>query len=437
MCTRLIPQHVWVHLCRKHYQRSRYRNLTLFAHNTQCELVQRQIQNLHEWSEDNISRGEGGVVVDWELAIRKREQKRLDSLANIRISASSRNRISGTTAESVEDLLHLVPSTAPPDWLRELCGKGYTTSNIKDILSRLQEEMMAGVVTTFPDIEILPNILIDDEQSKSVKGSTKRKSTLAVHQRSKSVGVGLQSNSQQEEHRISPHTMPSSIFREASTYHEYFSPSLKRKTYEDRDDERYASLEGQEMHGYSAGLNGLSTNYQTHRLLFSNDIYHTDEEDFGIHTGMSRCQHVVRSAAHMRPLPAPIPLRYNLRMVSHLEGPPKSSFRRHHRRSQSDLGAFRLTPPQEHPLHQSSHLSSPIECISAAHAAHESSPGHTRRRSSPAVTIGSLQSPRVGGLDESGSGYGARRQRNPLPLPLSTWRLKESSQSKSLYEERH
>jgi hypothetical protein len=89
MCTRLIPPSVWVHYCRKHYQRSRYRNPKEFA-KLQCDLVQLQIRRVHEWGLENEKNARPGVVKDWGLAVRKREQKRLDELAG-----ASRKRKAG------------------------------------------------------------------------------------------------------------------------------------------------------------------------------------------------------------------------------------------------------------------------------------------------------------------------------------------------------
>ncbi|KAK8086440.1 hypothetical protein PG994_001414 [Apiospora phragmitis] len=42
----------WAHVCRKHYQSSRYRNAQERA-KIQCELVQKQIQRVQSWSDDN------------------------------------------------------------------------------------------------------------------------------------------------------------------------------------------------------------------------------------------------------------------------------------------------------------------------------------------------------------------------------------------------
>ncbi|KAH6678121.1 hypothetical protein B0J14DRAFT_315430 [Halenospora varia] len=47
------PSAYLVHYCRKHYQRSRYRNPKEYA-KLQYALVQQQIRRVHEWSSNNM-----------------------------------------------------------------------------------------------------------------------------------------------------------------------------------------------------------------------------------------------------------------------------------------------------------------------------------------------------------------------------------------------
>ena len=65
LATRKIPKNLWVYFCRKHYQRSRYRNPRGFAC-LQIQLVQTQIGNLRRW----------GGVIDWTVKVRRREELR-------------------------------------------------------------------------------------------------------------------------------------------------------------------------------------------------------------------------------------------------------------------------------------------------------------------------------------------------------------------------
>lgn len=190
MCTRLIPEHVWVRYCRKHYQRSRYREPKNWPR-CQCDLVQKQIQRLEEWSAENERRGEGGIVRSWGLALRKREQKRLDDLALLRagdgshVSGCGEGEASGPPA----------PATAVPVWLRDLCGHTYNTTNIRDIFNRVHRGLLDSANPVFPDIEILPHITLDGEEPESPVRGAKRKTPTAqqrpAQQRRRSMGVAL------------------------------------------------------------------------------------------------------------------------------------------------------------------------------------------------------------------------------------------------------
>ena len=66
-CTRQIPDTVWLWFCRKHYQRSRYRNRVRFS-KLQLDAVRRQVERLEVW----------GGVTRWEIILKKSEKERLD-----------------------------------------------------------------------------------------------------------------------------------------------------------------------------------------------------------------------------------------------------------------------------------------------------------------------------------------------------------------------
>ncbi|RKF75882.1 putative orp1 like protein [Golovinomyces cichoracearum] len=211
ICTRQIPGHVWVHYCRKHYQRSRYRNPKEYA-KLQCDLVQQQIRRVHDWSQLNSVTGRAGVLQDWTISVRKREQKRLDDLQNGR-----KRKIVTLYHETEQDDSHqntdngpkkysaVVPATAVPEWLLEHCRKGYSTQEILEIFSRLHHEILNDSISTFPDIEILPNIIIEQDEHWSPKVEAKRPQN-AHHKRAKSLTAGLSSFYESGDSRLSyPH----------------------------------------------------------------------------------------------------------------------------------------------------------------------------------------------------------------------------------------
>lgn len=199
-CTRNIPSHVWVHFCRKHYQRSRYRNAQEWAR-VQCDLVLKQIHRVQDWSDDNKRSGQGGVVQEWSLSMRKREQNRVQG-------KSSKKRSYPNESEDDEDDVPdtaTMNGTAVPDWLRSKCGDGYSTAEIGEIMARLKQEMEETNMTQIPDIEILPNISMNTSDNGAPKVTVKRKTSSGgpAHKRSQSVGVTLRPEPQPMTRRVS------------------------------------------------------------------------------------------------------------------------------------------------------------------------------------------------------------------------------------------
>jgi hypothetical protein len=190
LCTRLIPQHVWVHFCRKHYQRSRYRNAQEYA-KLQCDLVQKQVRRVQAWSDENKRNGQMGVVQDWSLSMRKREQNRVMDQSKKRPYRDESNDDDDNTLDRA-----VLNGTAVPEWLRKQCRDGYSTDEIDGIILRLKKEIEENHLVQIPDIEILPNISTDGADEPKLKMPTKRKSSNGpLHKRSQSVGVALQTAS--------------------------------------------------------------------------------------------------------------------------------------------------------------------------------------------------------------------------------------------------
>ncbi|KAI0143969.1 hypothetical protein F4776DRAFT_661069 [Hypoxylon sp. NC0597] len=199
-CTRNIPSHVWVHFCRKHYQRSRYRNAQEWAR-VQCDLVQKQIRRVQDWSDENKRTGQPGIVQEWSLSMRKREQNRVQEKTN-------RKRSYRDESEDDDDIVPdsaTLNGTAVPDWLRSKCGDGYSTAEIEEIVARLKQEMEETNMTQIPDIEILPNISMDASNDTRPKTLLKRKTSTGsyIHKRSQSVGVALRPESHPMTRRVS------------------------------------------------------------------------------------------------------------------------------------------------------------------------------------------------------------------------------------------
>ncbi|KAK0108298.1 hypothetical protein ONS95_003114 [Cadophora gregata] len=326
MCTRLIPARVWVHYCRKHYQRSRYRNPKEYA-KLQCDLVQTQIRRVHEWSLENASRGLPGVVQDWGLAVRKREQKRLDEM-----NGSKKRNITAFENSDDEDGAdvngrgsNILPATAVPDWLLERCGKGYSTQEILQIFNQLHTQILDDTMPCFPDIEILPNIVVDSDEPKSPKGYTKRTVVGGGHKRAQSLGIAaMRSDSQSHIRRMSHPDM-------WSLDHNSSSPvQKKRRANGGMSDTEEYSFGGYPRSRLSERPLQRGPGQMAHRPTFPGISENGVEDRY---TNMRYGQ---------APLPAPTPQRSGGQsMAAHLEMNNVHGGRRPvHQRSQSDIGAF-------------------------------------------------------------------------------------------------
>lgn len=165
-CTKAIPRHVWLHFCRKHYQRERYQ-LGPDYPKLQSELLLDQIQRIQSWSDENVAKGlTNGVIRGWKLQLRKREEDR-----------QSRNNADSDDEDGI---------AAVPQWLLESAGDTYDTERILAMMERLRDEINGGEVRGMPEVEILPDITTDQP-----KGPPKRRATrtLKTHRRAKSQGA--------------------------------------------------------------------------------------------------------------------------------------------------------------------------------------------------------------------------------------------------------
>lgn len=231
-CTRQVPAPVWVHYCRKHYQRSRYRNAHDYSEK-QAKLLMQTIHRIQVWSDMQqrdmeIAESEGRPVkgkllIDWELAERKREKKRKGGKKE-EAPDRKRRRIGADPAGDMkrrqphdqddqqdddydsdfdsddDQLVNPDDSDGDPNfdrdlavtgWLKNSLRKGYSTTQILEIALRIRLEIKNKTRSKWPDIEILPNILVRDDEAKP---APKQRRIAGAHKRSKSMGVAMRSS---------------------------------------------------------------------------------------------------------------------------------------------------------------------------------------------------------------------------------------------------
>ncbi|CAH0016044.1 unnamed protein product [Clonostachys rhizophaga] len=146
-CTLLIPNNVWVFFCRKHYQRTRYRNGGLYA-KTQIKLVREQATRIQNWSQKNIAKGRPTYLKDWTFALRKREQERVDEALMAQGAPGNGAELDDT--DTVADI---------PRWVINNLGVGKTSDQVFELINRFRDELEAGRIDDLPEVEFLPNIV--------------------------------------------------------------------------------------------------------------------------------------------------------------------------------------------------------------------------------------------------------------------------------------
>ncbi|KAL8288873.1 hypothetical protein RB597_000790 [Gaeumannomyces tritici] len=177
LCTRQIPDLAWVHFCRKHYQRARYRLGPNYAL-TQVRLVIRQINKIRKWSDHNVANGHSsGVVNSWRIQLRKREERRQETKGQTKKrSRGDDDDMGGMDGmDGNED----VKAEQPPQWLIEKVGDGYTTEQVLNVAWRLKEDLHNKLYTRIPDVEILPNITSDRTEEAKPRAKAPRRNAPA------------------------------------------------------------------------------------------------------------------------------------------------------------------------------------------------------------------------------------------------------------------
>ncbi|OQE37227.1 hypothetical protein PENCOP_c010G08400 [Penicillium coprophilum] len=144
--TKLFPLGVWVHYCRKHYQRARYRaDQWPF---TQCDLLLESLSRMESWD----------GVESFELILRRREQMRVGretggqattEISNQNETTPSAGQTQGQVHKSSSVVArspgrkHPTAIVAPvPDWLRQHVGHGKTFEEIRQIIELVRSHMV-------------------------------------------------------------------------------------------------------------------------------------------------------------------------------------------------------------------------------------------------------------------------------------------------------
>ncbi|KAJ5965717.1 hypothetical protein N7481_012431 [Penicillium waksmanii] len=177
--TKVFPEYVWVHYCRKHYQRARYRAGQWPF--TQCDLLIESLSRMQEW----------GGVKSFQLILRRREQER-------RHNTNTDGDPSGSTTSSPRSPSGTGPAaksspigrrnptavTAPvPDWLLERLGSNLTFNDIREIIRQIRQNMEGLQRSNNEAEEESAEDTQSDKASKTKKGKARRGSSTSTSKR--------------------------------------------------------------------------------------------------------------------------------------------------------------------------------------------------------------------------------------------------------------
>lgn len=184
LCTKAIPQDVWVILCRKHYQRSRYRQTNADWALTQVKLVVKQIERVQQWSDDNVrmNRRGDGFLQHWTVQARKREARRIQEKS---ASASRKRPFAEDEDEDEDHDDDQEVAGAIPECLLDKLNQEYDTASLLEVVQEIQKYLVDNNVEFYPDIEILPSIITDAPQTgrRKKKTQTRRKANKVSRHR--------------------------------------------------------------------------------------------------------------------------------------------------------------------------------------------------------------------------------------------------------------
>ena len=137
-CTRAIPEDVWAPFCRRHYQRTRYRNVNNFG-GVQLDLVRRTVENLRDW----------GGVSHFDLILRKRAMQAIKR--DERHNREEKHLRTSTMRCSPKQDKHACAET----WLVPYLGNGKSFEDILKVVDLIEEHVTEKNCKP-PEFEILP-----------------------------------------------------------------------------------------------------------------------------------------------------------------------------------------------------------------------------------------------------------------------------------------
>lgn len=169
-----VPAPIWLHICRKHYQRTKYRDKDKYVH-AQCDRIETQFDRLEEWSNATLDANRGPHIDYWTIALGKREadyqasQKNADSAKAKTAHGKSKGKASVQEEdqdkriikeEAIEEIFDQEDNIwHAPAWLVALQGRRLSFDEMRQVFARLRVETQSIANRTLPQVEFLPHLI--------------------------------------------------------------------------------------------------------------------------------------------------------------------------------------------------------------------------------------------------------------------------------------
>ena len=268
-----VPVRIWLHICRKHYQRTRYRDKDKYV-NAQCDRIETQFDRLEEWSNATLEANQGPHIDYWTIALGKKEadyqasQKNADGAKAKVAQGKGKGKGTAPAQEEDEDKPSIKEEAIDeifdeedniwhaPAWLVALQGRRLSFEEIRKVFARLRLETQSIPNRTLPQVEFLPHLIFHGNYQPKKVTYTKRNSKQVDPKKkasprksnaigkSKATAIKIEESDQKEDE--DDHYMEEDeqeeedyddVMADADENHEYHK--RKRDDSDDEDDQEY------------------------------------------------------------------------------------------------------------------------------------------------------------------------------------------------------
>lgn len=264
-----VPVRIWLHICRKHYQRTKYRNKDKYV-NAQCDRIETQFDRLEEWSKATLEANQGPHIDYWTIALGKKEadyqasQKKADS-AKAK-AAQGKGKGKAPAQEEDEDKPFIKEEAIDeifdekdniwhaPAWLVALQGRRLSSKEIRKAFARLRLDTQSIPNRTLPQVEFLPHLI------------------FLGNYKPKKVAYAKRNPKQCDPKKASPRKSNANGKSKATAI------KIEEPGHEEDDDDHYMEEDEQQEEDYDDAMANADENHEHHKRERDNSDDEHDQE---------------------------------------------------------------------------------------------------------------------------------------------------------------